>query len=74
MKKLIASQIKGKFHLSQPEDDNLGDSLSESSEDGSEEGRGGEASMSVTLEFGGYSQAHILLEGYCSSFGNRHLS
>ena len=51
-----------------------GDSLSESSEDGSEEGRGGEASMSVTLEFGGYSQAHILLEGYCSSFGNRHLS
>ena len=74
MKELIASNINGKFHLNQSEGDNQGDSLLESSEDSSEEGRGGEASMSVTLEFGGYSQAHIFLEGYCSSFGNRHLN
>jgi hypothetical protein len=74
MKKLISSQINGKFHLNQSEDDNQGNSLSESSEDSSEEVRAGEASMSVTLEFRGYTQAHILLEGYCSSFRNRHLS
>ena len=74
MKKLISPQINGKFHLNQSEDANQGNSFSESSEDSSEEGRGGEASMSVTLEFRGYSQAHILLEGYCSSFRNRHLS
>jgi hypothetical protein len=29
MKKLIASQINGKFHLNQPEDDNQGNSLLE---------------------------------------------
>ena len=74
MKKLISPQINGEFHLNQSEDANQGNSFSESSEDSSEEGRGGEASMSVTLEFRGYSQAHILLEGYCSSFRNRHLS
>ena len=74
MKKLISPQINGKFHLNQSEDANQGNSFSESSEDSSEEGRGGEASMSVTLEFRGYSQAYILLEGYCSSFRNRHLS
>ena len=74
MKKLISSQINGKFHLNQSEDANQGNSLSESSEDSSEEVSRGEASMSVTLEFRGYSQAHILLEGYCSSFRNRHLS
>ena len=42
MKELIASNINGKFHLNQSEGDNQGDSLLESSEDSSEEGRGGQ--------------------------------
>ena len=42
MKELIASKINGKFHWNQSEGDNQGNSLLESSEDSSEEGRGGE--------------------------------
>lgn len=39
----LSSQINGKFHLNQSEDDNQGNSLSESSEDSSEKLRAEEA-------------------------------
>ena len=45
MRKLVVNLTKGNFYLSQPEDYNLGDSLSESSKDCSEKvwgGRGGQ--------------------------------
>ena len=60
-------QKNGKFSLSQPENYNLGNHLSESSENYSEEVKvgGWREQCTCDLDKGVYMQSNILIEGYC---------